>query len=304
MLKYLFFIIVTFINLFAFDAFISSDKLKGLLKNDNIVLLDISKKSIYNAGHISGAINVDISNFISKPINTNPEDAQNKEFKNKIDIVSDFIIEKELRSLGINNNSKVIIYDHNTDDGLSNSAYMAFILIYSGINDISILDGGYMSWVFQNQILVSVKSPNVNDGDITIKPNKNLIVDSSYIKTNISDIKLLDARSYQKYFGISKSKCITKYGHIKKASNSFYKDKFYKDYTLRKQEDLDNIYLNGHNLQKYKTIVIYADNMIEASIEWYIIYQEMGFKNAKIYKNSLYEWVEKEGYPLKRFKWE
>jgi len=302
MLKYFIIITILLTNIFAFDAFISSSELKTALNNKNLIIIDVTDKDIYKKGHIQNAINADISNFISKDINTNPEDAQKQ--NNKIDIASDNTIQKELRALGINNTSKVVIYHHNTKDAMAKSAYLAFILIYSGFEDVSILDGGYMEWVFQNQILVSTKkTKNIKYGDIKITPRKELFVNTNYIKENLSKVKILDARSYQEYFGIIKSDKINEFGHIPKASNSFYKDNFFTDDILRPQQELNTIYINGHELLRDNEVIIYADNILNASMEWFIVYKKMNFKNAKIYKNSLLEWVNEKN-KLTRFKWE
>jgi len=303
MLKYFIFINIIIVNIFASNAFISPNELKNSLNNKNLIILDVSKKSIYQNGHIQNSIHADISKFIDKQININPENAQNKKFEKNIAIASKRVIQKELRNLGINNNSEIIIYDHNTKDGMSKSAYLAFVLIYSNFENVRILDGGYMSWVFQNQILVDTKVSNkINYGNIEVKIKSDLFINTSYLKDNISKIKILDARSPKHYFGILKSNTINKLGHIPKATSSFYKDKFHTDYTIRSQEDLNSIYLNGHELKNNDETIIYADNILNSSMEWFILYKQMGFKNTKIYKNSLFEWINK--YELTRFKWE
>ena len=305
MLKSFIFISLTLTTIFASEAFISPLELKNSLDEKNLIILDIAKNSIYKDGHIEGSINTNVSDFIAKNINIKAEDAQKTNLVNKIDLTSKYTIEKELRTLGINNNSKVVIYHHNTKDAMNKSAYLAFVLIYSGLENVSILDGGYMSWVFQNQILVSTKkSKDIIYGDIDVKTRPKLFVDTKYLKDDKSNLKLLDARSYKNYLGILKSNSINKAGHIPKATNSFYKDKFFTDEMLRSKEDLDAIYVDGHELKKSDEVVVYADNILNASMEWFILYKEMGFKNAKIYKGSLFEWVNDKQYKLIKFKWE
>ena len=305
MLKSFIFISLTLTSIFASGAFISPTELKNSLHQDNMIIIDIAKSSIYKNGHIEGSINANISDFIAKDINIKVEDVQNNKLTKKTDIASKYIIEKELRNLGINNNSKVIIYHHNTKDAISRSAYLAFILIYSGFENVSILDGGYMAWVFQNQILVSTENPkNVDYGDIKVHTRPELFVNTKYIKKHLSNIKLLDSRSYKHYLGISKSTTINRSGHIPKATNSFYEDKFFTDGILRPKKDLDAIYIDGHELKSTNETIVYADNILNASMEWFILYKEMGIKNTKIYKGSLYEWVNNKGYKLTKFKWE
>jgi len=196
-----------------------------------------------------------------------------------------------------------VIYDHNSKNGSITSAYMALMLIYSGLDDVKILDGGYMAWVFQNQILVTRQVVDKKYGTVDVNLRTKLFVDTSYVKKNLQNIKILDARASDEYFGITKSKNIEKFGHIPYASSSSYRVKFLKDLTLRPQNELTQIYKKGHNLKIDDEVIVYSKSIIDASMEWYILYQHMGYKNAKIYTNSLMGWLNHE-YNLIRFKWE
>ncbi|MEA1955513.1 MAG: rhodanese-like domain-containing protein [Campylobacterota bacterium] len=304
MIKYLFFLSFFLSSIFASNAFISPSELKTSLEDKNLIIIDVDKKSLFTKGHIENSVNANVLAFIDKPINVNPNNLQNLSLQKKMNLASSRVIQKELRRLGINKDSKIIIYDHNTDDGMQKSAFLAFVLIHSGFDDVQILDGGYMSWVFQNQILVSTNISKVEKyGNIEVQPRKQLLINTSYLKKNISKVKILDTRSPRHYFGVLKSNKIDRLGHIPKAMSSFDVDKFHIDYTLRKQEELDAIYLTGHELKNSDEIIVYSDNLINSAMEWYILYKQMGFINTKIYENSLLEWGN-NNYPLIKFKWE
>ncbi len=304
-MKYIILLITTLFTAFASNAFITPSELKKSLTDENLIIIDVSNKSLYSKGHIENSIHSDVSVFIDKAIYINPENMQNTDIKNKYIIAPSYTLENELRALGINSDSKVVIYDHNTKSGILNSSLLAFVLIYSGFDNVSILNGGYMAWVFENQILISSEPTKVQDyGNIIVKLNTDILVDVEDVNDSISKIKTLDARSPEEYFGIIKSNEIDRLGHIPYSSNSYYKYKFNTDSTLRCKEDLHSIYINGHELNKDDKVIIYADNIYTASMEWYIMYQEMGFKNTKLYQRSLLEWGNDEKYKLTRFKWE
>jgi thiosulfate/3-mercaptopyruvate sulfurtransferase len=305
MIRYIFVLGVFLSSLFGGNGFISPSELKSSLDDENLVIIDVDERSIYKKGHIENAINADIISFLDRPINVNPDEFQNVSFKKKMLLADERVIEKELRALGINKNSKVVIYDHNTDDGKLKSAFLAFVFIYSGFDNVQILDGGYMSWVFENQILVSTESYNAKSyGNIEVKSREHLLVDTQNVKNSISKVKMLDTRSPRFYYGVLKSENIEKLGHIPRASSSYYEDKFYADGVLRENQDLKAIYFNGHNLKNDDKVIVYSDNLLNSAMEWYVLYKEMGFKNAKIYENSLLEWANKENNKLTRFKWE
>ena len=110
-------------SLTASDAFISPSGLKKIFKNKELVIIDVDSKALYTKGHIENAIHCDTSEFIQSSITTDPEQINALEI-NKYKIASKNKLENELRSLGINNDSKVVIYHHNTQNGFLNSSFL------------------------------------------------------------------------------------------------------------------------------------------------------------------------------------
>jgi thiosulfate/3-mercaptopyruvate sulfurtransferase len=215
------------------------------------------------------------------------------------------IIQKELRNLGVNQDSKIVIYDHNTKKSILNSSYLAFILLYSGFENVSILDGGYMAWVFENELLTSsIKQDAKEEGNFIVNVNPKLIASLENVRQNLASAIMLDARTPQEYYATERSKNIERIGHISYAKSSHYKDKFLRDNTLRNKQELDEIYIYGHGIKQNDEIIVYGDNVFTASMEFYILYKHMGFKNTKLYEASLLEWGNSLDLPMTRFKWE
>ncbi len=291
-MKYLLILTISFLNLLAFDAFITPSELRNSLNDKNLIIIDVADYSIYKTSHIKGAIHADISKFIDK--------------QSKYSLMnSPQIIQSELRKLGINRDSKVVLYSHNTQEDILNSSYAAFILIYSGFENISILDGGYMAWVFEYELLTSSLIPDSKEeGNLVVKPNLNILASREHIHNNLATTTMLDTRSPQIYYGIERSDKVTSIGHISFAKSSFYADKFLKDGTIREQDELDEIFIYGHGLRINDEVIVYSDTAIRASMEFYILYKHMGFKNTKLYEASLLEWGNILNLPMTRFKWE
>lgn len=289
MMKYLLILILSYFTLLASDAFITPSELKASLDDKNLIVIDVSDIQLYDTSHIEGAIYADISKFIDKnSLKTYPQ------------LASEETIQKALRKLGINSDSKVVIYSHNSQQAIFNSSYLAFVLLYSGLDDVSILDGGYMAWVFENELLISSITPDIEKGNITVEPRKYLIATGEDVKN--STAKILDARSYDEYYGVSRSEGVERVGHIKGAKSSYYETKFLKDYTLRDRSELDELYIAGHELGSNDEIIVYARDVLSASMEFFILYKLMGFKNTKLYEASLLE--NNKELPMTRFKWE
>ncbi|MBU1659584.1 thiosulfate sulfurtransferase [bacterium] len=290
-MKYLLILFIFFSFSYSFDAFIKPADLRKSLSNENLILIDADSVDLYRKSHILSAIHSDVTLFIDKK----------SKYSN---MHSPEIIQKQIQKLGINTNSKVVIYSHNTESGILNTSYLAFILISHGFENVSILDGGYMAWVFENELLISIKRNKKDSGNFTIKPNYNLLADLEYVQNNIRKVKMLDSRSPQEYYGIKKSNAIEALGHIPHAMSSYYNDKFLTDQTLREQKELDDIFIHGHELNKEDEIIIYAENIFTASMNWFILYKKMGFTNTKIYENSFLEWGNNPQLQVIKFKWE
>lgn len=290
-MKYFLLSIFTFLHLSAFDAFVSPKILKESLADKELVILDIASKDIYKTSHILNAIHVDITKFINQ--------------ENSLQVMNtQAILQKALQDLGINSSSKIVIYSRNTEKSILNSSYLALVLISNGFESVSLLDGGYMAWVFENELLVSSRpSYAPNSGNIQLK-QKNIIVTSLAIKNSTKNTRILDARTPMEYYATLKSESINALGHIPTAKSSYYNDKFLKDNTLRTSQELQEIYIAGHELKRSHEIIVYADNVFRASMEWFILYKVMDFKNTKIYEASLLEWSNNLSYSLKKFKWE
>jgi thiosulfate/3-mercaptopyruvate sulfurtransferase len=210
-------------------------------------------------------------------------------------------IQDYLDKLGLDSNSHVVIYSHNTKKGVLYSSYLAFLLIYNGFENVSILDGGYLAWIFAYDFLISRDKNKSNRGSFEFKTND--LVMAKLEDINESENVIFDARSEKKYFGVKKSKDIDNLGHIKGAKTAHWLNNFLSDNTIRGDEDLKSIYVKGYKLNRDSHIIVYGENSLDASMLWYVLYQKMGFKHTKLYEASLLEWSDKN-MPMERFIWE
>lgn len=288
-MKYILFYLLLAINTYAYDAFISATQLKDNIKNPKLVILDVNSAQSYSTSHIDGALHVDISKFIDSK-------------KDIATILSSIWTQRRLTNLGIQKDSHVVIYARSQEQ--LNASYFALILIASGFENVSILDGGYMNWTFKYNRLVSAQSSfSKSDNSYNISINKNIFVDTKYLEDNLLKIQIIDSRDTPYYFGTKKLLTSKNFGHIPSAKSSFYKDKFLDDLTLRSNEELEDIFILGLELDTQKEIVVYGESIFDASMNWYILYKKLGFTNAKIYEDSFKEW-DKKGLQTNSFKWE
>jgi thiosulfate/3-mercaptopyruvate sulfurtransferase len=284
-MKIPFLMIFTSLYLVASTAFISSGELKNKLHDKTLVLLDVTDDATYAAGHIPNAIQVNAGAFRHQV-----EAYQLMNDSKQIETVA--------QSLGINNDSDIVIYGHGKEKELLKSSYIALSLIVNGAKNVSILDGGYGDWEFENKELVSTKTPTITKGNFTAKFNPNVLVDLKYVKDSIGKVPMLESRPPRFYYGEEQSQGVRRLGHIPLAMTSFWKDKFNADETVLSNKELKSIYMGKHNLNPNKEVIIYCTGGLEASMNWFIAYKELGFTNVKLYDASMREWGNRDDTPM------
>ena len=283
-MKTLFLLILGTISLLASDGFISSSELKNKLENPKLVLLDVTDKETYDAGHIPGAINVNVGAFRYKK-----ESYQLMQSSEKI--------QKIARSLGIDNDSEIVLYGHGKDKELLKASYIALALIVNGAQNVSLLDGGYADWKFESAN-VSTKKELTKVGNFTAKFNPDILVDLEYVRLHLAQVPMIEARPLKYFNGLAQSSGVKRLGHIPHAMSSFWKEKFYQDEFVMSKKDLEDIYLNKHKLKASEEVIMYCTGGLEASMNWYIAYKVLGFKKAKVYDASMREWGNRDDTPM------
>ena len=263
-MKLLLLLVSTYISLLSSDAFIKAEDLSDKLSNSNLVILDVTDKKEYEKEHIIGAIRVDMSKI--------------RKTKDRARVmVSNSEIQKLFRQLGINNESEIVIYSHGKKKEILKSSYLALACIINGIKDVSILNGGYPDWVYKFEELTTNRIPDIKKGNFSIKHKDNVLVDINYVKNNIGKVVMLDARPTKYYYGTHLSPGIDRAGHIPMAMSSFWGDKFM-GISIKSKEDIEAIFLDGYELNKKDEVLLYCTGGLETSMNWYVLYQYLGFK--------------------------
>jgi len=273
------------IYLFASSSFISATELHSKLQDKNLVLLDITDAKTYAKGHIVNAVNANVFDF-RKQVGKYQLMRSTQE------------VQEIARSLGINNDSYVVIYGHGKAKELLKSSYLALSLIVNGLKEVSILDGGIGEFSFEYHDLITSKTSPVSKGNFVAKRNPNVLVDLNYVKENIGKVPLIESRPYRYFTGEDQSKGVRRLGHIPTAQSSFWKDKFLSDETVFSDEELKDIFIKKHHLNPNKEVIVYCTGGLEASMNWYILSQTLGFKNAKLYDASMREWGNRDDTPM------
>jgi len=187
-------------------ALITVQELKGLLDagDPSLVIIAAEGSAGYRTGHIPGAYQVD------RPDYEAPPDTQNGIAGNIVDAAG---FTELVRRLGINRDSKVIVYDTKYD---ATRLWWAFA--YYGKGDVRVLDGGIKSWKDAGYPvdILSPDAPSLPGNFVARVALPHLRVDTAEIVALRNDpaAQLWDNRSIGEFTGETKKKGAYRAGRI------------------------------------------------------------------------------------------
>ncbi len=250
----------------------------------------------YEEGHIPGAIAVD-TNLLENPETWNRRSPG--ELKNA------------LESLGITNDTTVILYgrfsypDNNDPFPGSSAGHLgamrcAFIMLYSGVKDVRLLNGGLQSWIDEGYA-ISTEEMNpqpVKDFGTSIPSNPNFAVDLPEALNILKDKNknLVCVRSRDEYLGkVSGYNYINKKGRIPGAvfadcgSDAYHMENYRNlDHTTREYHEIEEQWARaGITRDKYN--VFYCGTGWRAS-EAFINAWLLGWSEIAVYDGGWFEW--------------
>lgn len=275
------------------DAFISAESLNTQLNDEKLVVIDVGTKDDYLLkGHVPGAVHSVISEWrmpVEKHYLMRPE--------------SELV--KKIAELGISNDSKVVLYDHGGPKELLKASYIALTLINLGLENVSILNGGFEEWSYVGDV---EKGPvQKKKGNFKASTKKKIIVDKEFVSQNLYKIPMVEARPSKFYFGMEKSPGVKRIGHISGGMSYFWKNSFKNEgdaVLVKSDKELRELLIEGMQLNPSKEMMVYCTGGLEASMNWYILSRVLNFKDVKIYDASMKEWANRDDTPMVKYRWE
>ena len=205
------------------------------------------------------------------------------------------ILSENFKEIGIGEDFHIVLYSRN---GTQWSARIWWMLRSVGVDNVSILDGGFNEWVrlglpTSDKILTFPKS------NFKFKSRNEIFIDKEPVIEALEDknTKILNSLTEDIHKGQN-----PRYGRPGRIPNSlnipFLKlidpetGKF-----LGAEELLEIFQKNKIGFEN--NIINYCGGGIAASLEAFVLYQ-LGYKNLKIYDNSLSEWAIDESLPMEK----
>jgi molybdopterin synthase sulfurtransferase len=251
----------------------------------------------YAEGHIPGALYLD-TNWLEDPADWNRRSPE--------------VVEAALRSLGITNDTTVVVYGRDTEGdakekwpgrraGQIAATRALMILRYAGVDDVRLLDGGYDWWVQGGNPLETVDrvpTPVAAFG-VTVPLRPEVIVDIGEAKEIIADpvgAALVSVRTWREHIGdVSGYNYIGPAGRIKgdvwgNCGTDAYHMQHYRniDNTMRAYPEIAANW-DEAGITPDKWVAFYCGTGWRASETWFYAYLQ-GWQRIAVYDGGWFEW--------------
>lgn len=285
------------------DPIVTTDWLLDHLDDQNLVILDVRSQSAYDTNHIPGAINepfvVPVSAWIVMKDDLLLELPEDSELFNTI------------AALGISSESEVVVVTAPNPNeppyyGMSAATRVADTLIYAGIKNVALLNGGYGKWL-QEDKPVSTDPVTPNSVSFSGEPQSRMFVSQTYVLRNAWRARLVDARDADVYFGAITENFANKAGHIFSAVSLpapwAYNTAEDNDFQFKSSDILAQMAegVLGPYTTTRSEIIVYCGVGGYASVWWYLLHEVLGYERVKFYDGSAQEWV--MDYDMVPYRW-
>jgi thiosulfate/3-mercaptopyruvate sulfurtransferase len=177
---------------------VSVEQLAAALKAPDILLIDTRFKledtaygeAAYHAGHIPGAIYLDLDRDLSSAIV--PGDT------GRHPLPDPAVLEARLREIGLRKTDHVVIYD---DGPGFYPARLWWLLVWLGHTRVSVLNGGLAAWNKAQLPLTAEIIIRPWPGDFVAHINNALLVSAQELLKGDAGLQLLDARAPERFRG-------------------------------------------------------------------------------------------------------
>ncbi len=251
------------------NLLVETDWLSKNLNDSNIRIIDLRSSANYMKGHIRNAIP-----FSHELVTTTRNGVKGM-------VADKEAVEQALERLGISSNTKLIFYD---DADSKWATYMFWVMEYHGHKNAAVLNGGWQKWEGEKRPL-STDIPKVKPVSFKAQINKNLIVDTDWVKKNISSpkVKIINVRPAKDYIDghIAGTINIPWLENLQGASTKVWKSK----------NELMQMY-EKEDIKKDETVISSCMFGILAGGTYFTL-RLLDYKDVKLYDGSQSDWVAK-----------
>jgi thiosulfate/3-mercaptopyruvate sulfurtransferase len=271
---------------------VSTDWLEKNLNNPKLVTVDIRKVEQYKEGHIPNSVNVFYGVWAVKK----------KDLSNELPEEDDLY--DAIGSVGIRKDSMVVLVGpvDPAPDRL-NATRVAWTLVYAGVDNVAILDGGYDKWAKEKKA-ISTETVKPKAAEYKGKAGKGIFATKEELVSKVGKATLLDTRTPEFFFGVSKLDFVEKAGHIQGAVSLPAPWMFTQEGTFKETKDLEAMAYGVVGAKDSKEIITYCDSGRFATGWWFTLKEVLGYKNVKSYDGSMQELTKDPSAPIVKYRWQ
>ncbi|MFO7760544.1 MAG: sulfurtransferase [Thermodesulfobacteriota bacterium] len=280
---------------------ITTEYLAKNLADPDLLIIDTRTEADYGLGHVPGAVNIPYEEW---HLHSEEDDC--------------FLVTEEadlvelLRKKGLNNNSRVVVYDHGKIfSDVTRGGFVYWVLRSRGHENVSYLNGGFSKWTFEGR-MIDNKRPVMKTGDFSAgKTAKARVIGFEQLQEAVEagDAVLVDCRSSEQHFGASKRADISQFGHIPGSLSlpaTFFSNagSDRAPVTIKNKEELSRVVKGvGLPADKDQELIVYCNIGQWAGMVCLVLKDILEYGNVSLYDGSLYEYVWKSFEPLARYSW-
>ena len=242
---------------------VSIDWLRDNLSDPNIVILDTRPKTMFLYGHISKSQSLTIDQVI-----------QFDQYGANLVVDEKKIIDL-FSSLGIDNSKTVVLVGDSMDPS---AARIAWTFLYFGHEKTCLLDANIMD-LQRNGFELTKKLFIPELTTFTPKINSKIRIESDYLKENLNNFVILDARTPQEFMG----------GHLPNSKLIPFTDGIAYDGRLFQNKNFLQNLFSQNQISKDSEIVCYCMHGHRAS-SLFLQLMIAGYQNIKLYDGSFVDW--------------
>ena len=282
-------------------AIVSTDWLNAHLSDPNLVILDIRSEDLYNAGHIPGAINVPEGMwYINPPFSDTFPWMEMPSEDYLLELIGNASITQDSLVVVVGSTSGPLVPIPLALYSTGGITRVAMTLLYAGIENVAILDGGYEKWVedgYSVETTPNIPTPTTYAGTL----NTEMMVSKEYVASKIGEAIIVDARDLEVYLGFIQEPWCARVGHIPTARsfptpwlwdlklNATGTGVIYTTYKSVNVLDDWASCIVGTN--KSAEIIVYCGVGGYASTMYFILSEVLNYTNVKMYDGSAQEWT-------------
>lgn len=275
------------------DVLVEVNELEERLVDPSIRVVEVDEDtSLYEKGHIPGAVGWDWKNDLHDPLRR------------------EFIGERQLEDLlarsGVGEDTTVVLYAGNNNWFAS---YAYWLLKYRGFDNVKLLNGGRKKWELESRELVSdlpSVPPAAKPAQLAgTRPELRALREEVLAAAVSKDKAFVDVRSPEEYRGellapphLPQEQAQVP-GHIPSAANIPWSKAANEDGTFKSADELKELY-QEEGITGEREVIPYCRIGERSSHTWFVLRELLGFDNVRNYDGSWTEYGSLVGVPIER----